>query len=34
LREGFQAIRAQAVELERLGVIPSLDATPLLHATA
>ncbi len=34
LREGFQKIRAEAVELERRGVIPPINSTSTLQALA
>jgi flagellin-specific chaperone FliS len=34
LREGFEAIRDEANELERRGQIPPLDHVQLVHATA
>jgi flagellar protein FliS len=34
LREGFQEIRLQALELERTGQIPPIDSRPLVQATA
>ncbi len=34
LREGFQAIRPEAVALEKSGAIPPVNATRLVEATA
>ncbi len=34
LKEGFEEIRPEAVELERNGTVPSVDCVRLLHATA
>ena len=34
LRDGFEAVRADAVELERQGQIPSLDRDPAVQALA
>jgi flagellin-specific chaperone FliS len=34
LRTGFEAVRAEANELERAGHIPALDQLQLVHATA
>ena len=33
LREGFEAIRAEANELERNGTIPAAESLPLIRAT-
>ena len=34
LREGFEAVRAEANELERAGKVPSIDQLQMVHATA
>ena len=34
LREGFEAVRAEANELERTGRLPSADQIQMVHATA
>lgn len=34
LREGFRAIRSEAVDLERQGMIPRIETTSLVHSIA
>jgi flagellar secretion chaperone FliS len=34
LREGFEAVRAEANELERTGKVPALDQLKMVHTTA